>query len=309
VGYTPFPYPPSFLLIVLPLGLLPYFPALVAWMGATGFGYWRVVRAWMGRNAGLALPALAYPAVLINLAHGQNAFLTTALFGGGALLLGRRDFLAGVLLGLLAFKPHLGLLIPVALVASRNWRAFAGAAVGAVGLTAASALVFGLEPWRAFPAQLSMMRAVVEGGLLDIGKVQTVFGALRLWGAPLAYAYALQALTALGAAGAVGVFARRHPKSPALGPVLIAATLLVSPYLLDYDLVLAAVPLAWLLREGQATRFRPWEKAVMLSAYVLPLVSRLLAMQLGVAIAPFVLGALLLIVITRLPAPALRPAG
>jgi hypothetical protein len=95
------------------------------------------------------------------------------------------------------------------------------------------------------------------------------------------------------------VFARRHPRSPALGPVLIAATLLVSPYLLDYDLVLAAVPLAWLLQEGQASGFRPWEKAGMLAAYVLPLVSRLLAMQLGVAIAPFVLAGLLWILLRR----------
>lgn len=299
VGYAPFPYPPSFLLICLPLGLLPYLGALAAWMSVTGYAYWRIARAWLGRSAGLALPALAFPAVLINLGHGQNAFLTTALFGGGALLLGRRDFAAGLLLGALAFKPHLGLLIPVALVASRNWRAFAGAAVSSLGLTAASVALFGLEPWQAYPAQLEMMRAVVEQGALNPAKLQSVFGALRLWGAPLGVAYAVQVLCGLAAATTVAVFAWRRPHSPALGPVLVAATLLIGPYLLDYDLVLAAIPLAWVFAQGRDHGFRRWEKLVILLGFVLPLVSRLAAMSLHLALAPAVLTALLIVVVRR----------
>jgi hypothetical protein len=297
VGYSPFPYPPSFLLICLPLGLLPYFPSLIAWVGLTGLAYWRVASAWLGPRQ--ALPALAFPAVIINLGHGQNAFLTTALFGTGALLLGRRDVLAGICLGALAFKPHLGLLIPIVLVASRNWRAFAGAAASAVGLTLASAAVFGLDAWRAFPDQLVTMRAVVEQGLLSAGKIQTVFAALRNWGAPLELAYGAQAVTAAVVAVAAAAFAWRHPRSTALGPALIAATLLVSPYLLDYDLLLAAIPLAWLYAEARAGGFRPWEKAVMLAAYVLPLIARLLATQVQVTIAPLVLAALLTIILRR----------
>ncbi|HEX7947454.1 MAG TPA: glycosyltransferase family 87 protein [Phenylobacterium sp.] len=299
VDFTAFPYPPSFLLFCLPLGLLPYLAALAAWLGATGFAYWRVVRAWLGQAKGLALPVLAFPAVLINAGHGQNGFLTTALFGGGALFLRRRPFVAGVCLGLLAFKPHLGLLIPVALIASRNGRAFAGAAVAVLGLAAASVLTFGPDPWQAYPAALSTMRLNVEQGLLATEKLQTLFATLRLWGAPLPLAYAAQAVSGVAAAAAVGIFAWRRADSPALGPVLIAASLIVSPYLLDYDLVLAAVPLAWLLADGQARGFRPGDKAVMLAAYVLPLVSRLLAMNAGLAIGPFVLAALLAVTFRR----------
>lgn len=299
VGYAPFPYPPSFLLICLPLGGLPYLGALAAWMSVTGYAYWRVARAWLGRSAGLALPALAFPAVLINLGNGQNAFLTTALFGAGALLLGRRDVAAGLLLGALAFKPHLGVLIPVALLASRNWRAFAGAAASSVGLTLISAAVFGLEAWRAYPAQLEMMRAVVEQGALSPAKLQSVFGALLLWRAPLAMAYLAQAACALVAVAVVGVFAWRRPRSPALGPVLIAATLLTGPYLLDYDLLLAAVPLAWLFARGRDYGFRRWEKLVLLAAFVLPLVSRIATTTLHLPLAPAVLAALLLMVVRR----------
>lgn len=297
--FTAFPYPPGFLLICLPLGLLPYLAALAAWLGATGLAYWRVARAWLGQARGLALPVLAFPAVLINAGHGQNGFLTAALFGGGTLLLRRRPLVAGLCLGLLAFKPHLGLLIPIALLASRNWRAFAGAVAGVLVLGVASALVFGLDAWRAYPAALAAMRLNVEQGLLAPEKLQTLFATLRLWGAPLPAAYAAQALLAAAAAVAVGLFAWRRPDSPALGPVLIAASLVASPYLLDYDLVLAAVPLAWLLADSQAGGFQRGDKAVMLAAYLLPLVSRLLALNAGLALGPFVLAALFAVTLRR----------
>jgi hypothetical protein len=298
-GYAPFPYPPTFMLVCLPLGLLPYLAALTAWVLAGGYAYWRVARAWLGRTAGMATAALAFPAVLINLAHGQTAFLATALFGGGALLLGRRDFMAGLLLGALVFKPHLGLLIPIVLAASRNWRAFAGAAVSSSALVAASVLVFGLDVWLAFPAQLDLMSQIVANGDLDLGKLATVFAAARLYGAPLSAALAIHAAVAAAAAGAVAHFAWRNPRSPALGPALIAATLLVSPYMLDYDLLLSAPPLAWLLAQSRCDGFRAWDKPVMLAAFVLPMVTRLLAVNLGLAVAPVVLVALLAIVLRR----------
>jgi len=85
VGYAAFFYPPAFLLICLPLAALPYLASLVIWLGVTGYAYWRVARAWLGDRFG-ALPILAFPAVLSNIGHGQNAFLSAALFGGGALL-------------------------------------------------------------------------------------------------------------------------------------------------------------------------------------------------------------------------------
>jgi alpha-1,2-mannosyltransferase len=308
-GYAPFPYPPTFLLVCLPLGLLPYLPALAAWVLATGYAYWRVARAWLGHAAGLALPVLAFPAVLINLAHGQTAFLATALLGGGALLLGRRDFTAGLLMGALIFKPHLGLLIPVVLAASRNWRAFAGAAVSSSALVAASVLAFGPEVWLAFPGQVEMMQQVVAEGRLPLGKLVSVFASTRLYGAPFPAALAAHALVAVSAAVAVALFAWRHPKSPALGPALIAATLLVSPYMLDYDLLLAAPPLAWLLARGRLDGFRAWEKPVMLAAFVLPLVTRLLAVNLGLAVGPLVLVAFLVIVLRRGGSPVVSSSA
>jgi len=298
-GYAPFPYPPVFLLACAVLGALPYFAALAAWLAATGYAGWRVVRAWLGEARGLALPALAYPAVLINAAHGQTAFLTTALFGAGALALPRRPWLAGLCFGALVFKPHLGLLIPVVLLAARRWRAIAGAVISAAALAGAATLAFGLEAWRGFLAGLPLMRAVAEDGRLPPEKLQSLFAALRVWDAPLPAAYAAQAALALAAAAALAWLAWRRPNDRSLGAALAAGTLLASPYLLDYDLVLAAVPLAWLYGEGRRTGFLPWEKLVLLLAFVLPLVSRVLAMKLMLPLAPVVLAALFVLVLRR----------
>ena len=85
VGYTAFFYPPPYLLICLPLALLPYFcVARRSGSAATGAAYWRVLRAFAGAHIG-AIAILAFPAILVNAGHGQNGFLSAALIGGGAL--------------------------------------------------------------------------------------------------------------------------------------------------------------------------------------------------------------------------------
>jgi hypothetical protein len=92
--------------------------------------------------------------------------------------------------------------------------------------------------------------------------------------------------------------------------VLIAATLIASPYFLDYDLTLSAIPMAWVLAQALRGRFLPGEKPILLAAYVLPLVSRSLAMEVHIPLAPLVLAALLAVTIRRalLPAEAISPA-
>jgi hypothetical protein len=80
---------------------------------------------------------------------------------------------------------------------------------------------------------------------------------------------------------------------------MIVGALLVSPFLLDYDLVILAAPLAWMLRQGLRTGFRDWEKLVLAAAFILPAVSRTLATQIHLPLAPFVLAALFALVLRR----------
>ncbi len=126
--FYPWNYPPSSFLIVYPLALLPYLQSLAVWLALGLAGYlaalWRIfpkpLTLWVG---------LAFPAVFWTVTHGQTSFLTTSLFCWGLLQLRRRPVLAGILFGVLTFKPHLGLLLPVALVAGGHWRAIVAAAL------------------------------------------------------------------------------------------------------------------------------------------------------------------------------------
>jgi alpha-1,2-mannosyltransferase len=297
-GYAAFFYPPIFLLICLPLAALPYLASLAAWLTATGALYWRMARAWLGEAFG-AMPIFAFPAVLSNIGHGQNGFLSAALFGGGALWLQRRPILAGVCLGALAYKPHLGIMIPVALAIAGRWKTFAAAGATVIALAAASYGLFGLESWRGFLADSSLAREALEQGLVGDAKMQSAFAAVRLWGGALGLAYALQAAVAILAAAGLVWLQRRAPNSGAEGPAMIVAALIASPFLLDYDLIILAAPLAWLLREGARGGFLSWEKTTLLAAFVLPAVSRMLATDARLPLAPFVMAALFAMILRR----------
>lgn len=297
IGYSAFFYPPIYLLVCLPLALLPYLAALAAWLAATGYAYWRVACAYLGTRGWPALGVLAFPAGLINAGHGQNAFLTTSLFGGGLLLLRSRPVLAGVLFGCLAFKPHLALVLPIALAALGRWDTILAAGATALALAALSFAVFGAETWAGFLAVSSLAREALEANLIGYHKMQSVFAALRQLGSGLTLAYAAQAAIAAVVCAVLVALLRRRPEGAEAA--VAASALLMSPFLLDYDLALLVVPLAWTVREGMRTGFLPWEKTLLAGAFMLPLVSRLVAAGAGIPLAPAVLLALFWVVVRR----------
>ena len=112
-------------------------------------------------------------------------------------------------------------------------------------------------------------------------------------------AFALQLPVSLLAIVLLARTARRQPGAYPEGALLVAATLLGTPYLVDYDLVCLALPVAWVMREAQRQQWLAWEKTVLLAAYVLPLVARELAVMAAVPVTPLVLTALLLVVARR----------
>ncbi|MEW5729124.1 MAG: glycosyltransferase family 87 protein [Pseudomonadota bacterium] len=297
-------YPPLFLLAVLPLGLLPYLWALAVYLAATAPAYATVLRAILPGRAAL-LAAAAFPGVWVNIGHGQNGFLTTGLLGGGLLLLDRRPLLAGTLLGLLAYKPQFGLLIPIALAAGGHWRAFSAATAAVIAASGLSAAVFGLDTWSAFFASLELTRThVIEQGATGWAKIQTAFSTVRLLGGGIGAAYAAQAIATVAAAAAVVAVWRSRAPARLRAAALVAAIPLTSPYLMDYDLVILALPIALLAAEGRETGFLAWEKTVLAAAWLLPLLSRPLATMVPLQLAPMVVAMLLAVIVRR----ALRPA-
>ena len=298
VGYAAFFYPPTFLLICLPFAALPYLASLAAWLGVTGYAYWRVARAWLGDRFG-ALPILAFPAVLSNIGHGQNAFLSAALFGGGALMLDTRPLLAGICLGGLVYKPHLAIVVPVALIAARRWRTLLAAAAASAALCALSLAVFGADTWLAFLQASPKARIALEQNAIGNEKMQSVFAGVRLLHGGLTLAYGLQIAATLGVCAALVALQRRAFRCAAEGPAMVAAALLASPFLLDYDLVLLAIPLAWIARDSLREGFLAWEKTILLAAFVLPAVSRSVATYTGAPLGPLVLVAVLALILRR----------
>ena len=125
------------------------------------------------------LLGLGFPAVLLTVTHGQNAFLTAGLLSWGLLLLPAQPVAAGVLIGALAFKPQLALLLPVALIAGGNWRAIVAASLTVLGLSAATVILFGAEIWRDFLASTALTQQMLDLGLVPYFKLQSVFAAIR----------------------------------------------------------------------------------------------------------------------------------
>jgi hypothetical protein len=240
----------------------------------------------------------------VTVGHGQNALLTTALFTGGALKLKRRPLIAGLILGALCFKPQLAMLVPLTLVVTGRWRALAGFFAGAMFLVGVSWLVFGAETWRAFLVENALARETLNQGLVDPAKMQSAFAALRVLGAPLAAAYGVQALVSLAAIAALILMLRRT-RDPLLQMAVTAcAGLLATPFVLDYDLTLLALPLALVFSRGSREKFLPYEKSALLTAYVLPAVARPLALYAHLPLSPLALGLFLLTLMRRVNAEA-----
>lgn len=254
IKYNFFYYPPVYLLVCAVLARFPYLVAFLLFEAVTLVLYLLVVRRILDdRRWPTLFPFLIFPIVFWNFGYGQNGFLTAALFGAATLAIDRRPGLSGVLFGAICYKPHFGLLIPVALAAGGHWRSFAAAAASVVGLVLLSLLFYGEATWQQFFAAIAASRATYEGGV-KLPAFVTPFGAVIVMGGPPAAAYAAQLLVTLVAAGLVALAWGRRLSLPVRAAALAAATIVAVPVALFYDLLLGALAAAWLYRsEGGLT--------------------------------------------------------
>lgn len=280
-------YPPYFLALAGLFSKLPYFAALAVWQATTLATYLATVLAILRpakpplRLAVIA--ALAFPAVFINLLHGQNGFLSAALLGGGLALLERRRLLAGIVLALLAYKPQFGFLLVPALLAGGYWRTCAAAAATLAAMTLASLAAFGTAPWQGFFANLHFTRVVVEQGAAGFAKNLSAFAAVRLLGGGVDLAYLVQGAVS-GALLVILVLVWRSATDFRLkAAALLAASLLATPQVFDYDLAILAPALAFALAYGLDQGFGAFEKAGLAAIWIAPLLAR----PLGEAYIPF----------------------
>lgn len=305
--YTAFFYPPNFLPFVWPLGFMPYFPALGVWLAATGAAFLAAVRSWfraLGLKGPPAVLVAAFPPLFVTLTHGQTSLLLAALLGGGLLLVGRRPWLAGVLIGLATIKPQFGLLVPIALLASGQWRTIAGAALSALALAALASLAFGPQVWADWLAITRTASTATAQGNISFAKMVSVFAGLSLLGVPAAAAMAVQGAVSLALAGAVLLAGWRRALTPGLAALVLAGAPLATPFVLDYDMVLTAFPLAYLFARARSEGFADWERIAIAAVFAGAAFARPLALNTGVPIMPLLLAALFVCVWRRVRADA-----
>ena len=310
VGMYAWVYPPSFLLLVLGLGLLPYYVGYVVWTVTTLSvwlaGLWRNLRTrtswWL---------VIAFPGMWLGIGQGQNQFLTAGLGALGIGLLRRHPVWAGVCIGLLAIKPHLALLFPVALLAARAWRTILAAAVTATTVTLVPAVILGWDTLTAWSRSMAWVSSAIQAKALPVWMFPAPYPWLISLHTPPTLAWVVQGVISVGVAVVVyrlwrpvsgtaprdrtslGAVAPQGPASLALpASGLVLATFLATPYYAMYDLAWLALPLCLLVAEGTERGWRRGERPLLVGMFLLPYAS-VIALVVDVQLAPFVLAGLL----------------
>jgi alpha-1,2-mannosyltransferase len=267
--------PPWVLIAAAPLGLLPYFVAATIWLGIGLAVFVAALRAILpGPTA--TMMALAAPPVLFNLIWGQNGLLLAGLLGGALALLDTRPIMAGILIGLSAFKPQFGVLLPFFLAVTGRWRVFAAAALSLAVLALVSLPVLGWAPWAAFAgAAGSGLGAYAHqgplAGRMDWTILGSFYGLMRTLGFSAASAGAVQiAVSLIATAGVLWLAIGRAPEALKAAALAIAM-LLAAPYNEYNDWGLFTVALAFLLRDGAARGFGRWERPAIAIGFLVPL--------------------------------------
>ncbi len=270
---SPWPYPPHFWLLIRPLSFLPFSVAHVVWQ-IGGLIFLMMTIRLVFR---FSWPAVTYvgfcPAVMSCLYFSQTGILAAALMIGGVGLLHRRPVWAGIAFACLTFKPTLGVLVPLALLAGRHWTAFAVASAATVAMIGLSVAVLGTETW-------SIYLSVVPGGQLEVHAditnfarlfIPTTYRALSVLGVDSNLALLLQyGFSAIVAVCAVWVFAVRANRN-LKAATLLSASVLVPPYLHVYDATVVTMAAVLLLYEVLKDGGRPGERSSILLAWLMPI--------------------------------------
>ena len=262
-----FVYPPTYLFFTYPLGLMPYVAAFAAWTVVTLLLYLMAIYLIVPRPIAILVALSPFP-VFFNFFLGQNGFLLAGLMGLSLALMERRPRLSGVLLGLLTFKPQIGILFPFALLVSRKWRVVVSAMATSVVLIVASIVVFGYQGWPSF------IHALVNRGSKSESDFAGVY-AVRI-GVWLSLVGRHQSAHRVGhtvgrrwrvTAVVCWVWARPLPHS-LKAAALCSAAAMATPFVHGHDLCILAIAAAFLVKDGLARGFLPGDRLIMLFSWI-----------------------------------------
>ncbi len=274
-GLSPWPYPPTFLLVIIPVGLVSFAPAFALFSAAGLAAYaLSLTRAARGLDRLHLLFAAAFTGVSIALAAGQNTLITAAAAASALTFLASSPLVAGACVAALAIKPQLAILFPLAFACGRQWKALAASAAWTLAFAAVVTAALGADAWAAFAAHLhSFNQSFVEHGASHWAAMPTIFAAARLSGASIPAAYVAQALVAIPAAALTALLWLRDARFELRASALIISTLLVQPYLMYYDLAWLSFPIVFLMRDEKAAQLNRLEWMIVGATWLIPVLT------------------------------------
>lgn len=258
-------YPPTFMLFMAPFALLPYGLALALFMAgsATLLGLALRNAAQGGRWLRDAFLVLASPAGFFGIVSGQVAMLATAAQIYMFRVLDTHPVRAGVLLGLMSIKPQLGLIYPFFLIATGRWRTFFTAAITVLALVLLSLVCWGPDMWDAYrtigvPSQNEIL---VHPPQVIAAFIPSIYMDLHFVGASYAVGVAVQACVALAVVGALFTSRFRQASKEAQMAVVATGGVLMTPYLMAYDLLFFTYALLIYVRTARLSVAENWVAA------------------------------------------------
>ncbi len=276
---TRFVYLPIYAVPYVPFAAQPLLVARVLWF-ALSVGLLsiaaRMSRQWSGLSGWENTVAfLAFPGSYALFIVGQNSPLTLLLFAtiGGLMWRNRAGFMAGILAGIMLYKPQLLVSLLAVWVWRKEWRVLAGFAVAA-GAVALGSFAIHVPTTLAFLSQGEglLSKTIVEG----VGANASPWAELRHFLPP----EAVLPVGALLSATVLGVLLFAWRQSESIGPyhhaMLWLAPLLVTPYVAGYDLVLLLLPLAFIVPSLRGDRAMQAAVAIL---WIGPLVNLLAGAQ------------------------------
>ena len=262
-------YHPGMMLLVWPLAHLPYVFGYVCWIS---LGLILYVAAVCGRDPYAALVAVVAPSTVWTVLCGQSSMLVAALLVGGLKTAPRAPVLGGILLGLATYKPQLGLLVPIALLASRQWRTVASAVLTACVVVLASSLCFGWSVWPSWYHHIpNIIHAAEAGSEIWKGGMVMVSSNVMMFGFSPNVAHAVQLCTFVASALFVWRCFSRGAGTLQIA-ALAAATFLATPFAFNYDLPLFTASIILFVKERQSSggAFAFPEILIIVAALMLP---------------------------------------
>ncbi|MPW34910.1 glycosyltransferase family 87 protein [Vibrio sp. B1Z05] len=271
-----FAYPPQMLSILYPLGFLSYESAFIIWSLLSFSCFLLSVTLGSSYNKIYILVLMLAPATLINISFGQNGLLTAALLIGGCKALNRSHILSGILFGILTIKPHMGILIPFALIAGRYWKTFIWATLTAIIMVAFSCFILSYEVWYYWMINSPWKYAknFIEHGVgLGINMQISPFISARLLTGSIYFAWIVQVICCLIAIlSTIYAFIKSDCWLIKVA-VLVTATYLSSPYIHSYDMSALSVIIVLLISSDKICSFNKLERYLMVFIWVTPILT------------------------------------